>query len=68
MRQECVNLCQRDPLSFRSYFQPVKGTVDGDLCERYGTMPYAKQKELADDVSSTPAEIMKKLEETRNIM
>lgn len=68
MRQECVNLCQRDPLSYRSYFQPVKDTVDGDLCERYGTMPYAKQKELADDVDRTPAEIMKKLEETRNIM
>jgi splicing factor 3B subunit 3 len=68
MRQECVNLAQRDHLSYRSYFQPVKNTIDGDLCERYGTMPYAKQKELADDVDRTPAEIMKKLEETRNIM
>lgn len=68
MRQECINLCQRDPLSYRSYFQPVKDTIDGDLCERYGMMPHAKQKELADDLERTPAEIMRKLEETRNIM
>ena len=68
MRQECPNLCQRDHLSFRSYFQPVKDTIDGDLCERYVNLPYAKQKELADDVDRTPAEMMKKLEESRNIM
>jgi splicing factor 3B subunit 3 len=55
-------------LSYRSYFQPVKHTVDGDLCERYVHLPYAKQKEYADDVDRTPAEMVKKLEETRNIM
>lgn len=68
MRQEYPNICQRDHLSFRSYYQPVKETIDGDLCERYGCMPYAKQKELADDLSRTPSEIMKKLEDTRNIL
>jgi splicing factor 3B subunit 3 len=68
MRQEYVNLCQRDHMSYRSYFQPVKETIDGDLCERFTTLPYSKQKELAEDVDRTPAEIMKKLEETRNIM
>ena len=66
MRQECPNLCQRDHLSYRSYFQPVKDTFDGDLCELYGLMPSAKQKEFADDVNRTPLEVMKKLEETRN--
>lgn len=69
MRQEnASNICQRDHLSYRSYFQPVKETIDGDLCERFGTMPYSKQKEFATDVDRTPAEIMKKLEDTRNIM
>jgi splicing factor 3B subunit 3 len=68
MRQEWPNLCQRDHLSYRSYYQPVKDIVDGDLCERYGCIPYNKQKELADDLNRTPAELMKKLEETRNAL
>ena len=68
MRQEWPNFCQRDHLSFRSYFQPVKDTIDGDLCERYGYMPASKQKELADDLNRTPIEVMKKLEETRNFL
>eukprot|EP01041_Mallomonas_annulata_P001015 gene1015-1991_t len=68
MRQELPSLCQRDHLSYRSYFQPVKETVDGDLCERYSALSYAKQKELADDVDRTPTEIMKKLEDTRNAL
>lgn len=66
MRQEWPNLCQRDHLSYRSYYAPVKDVVDGDLCERYGCMPYTKQKEHADDVGRTPTEMMKKLEDTRN--
>ena len=68
MRQECPNLCQRDHLSYRSYFQPVKDTIDGDLCEKYATMSVAKQKELASDVDRTPTEMMKKLEEIRSVM
>mmetsp|Transcript_25467 Transcript_25467/g.37560 ORF Transcript_25467/g.37560 Transcript_25467/m.37560 type:complete len:1258 (-) Transcript_25467:112-3885(-) len=66
MRQEWPSLVQRDHLSYRSYFQPVKDTVDGDLCEQYGRMPPSKQKEIADDLNRTPPEMMKKLEETRN--
>lgn len=51
-----------------SYYNPVRFTVDGDICERYGAMPYSKQKELADDLNRTPAEVLKKLEETRNLL
>lgn len=68
MRQEFVSLCQRDHLSYRSYFQPVRHTIDGDLCERYTSLPYAKQKELADDVDRSPTEIVKKLEEMRDFV
>ena len=68
MRQEHSNLCQRDHLSYRSYFQPVKDTIDGDLCERFGSISYAKQKELSEDIDRTPAEILKKLEDTRNVL
>lgn len=66
MRQEWPNIVQRDHLSYRSYYLPVKNTVDGDLCERYGSMPLSKQKELAEDLNRTPTEMMKKLEDTRN--
>ena len=66
MRQEWPSLVQRDHLSYRSYYMPVKNTVDGDLCERYGSMPASKQKELAEDLNRTPTEMMKKLEDTRN--
>ncbi len=68
MRQEYTNLCQRDHLSYRSYFAPVKLTVDGDLCERFSTLPYSKQKDFGDDVDRTPAEIIKKLEELRDFV
>lgn len=68
LRQENVNLCQRDHLSYRSYFQPVKATIDGDLCERFGALSFSKQKEFGEDVDRTPAEIMKKLEDTRNFI
>ena len=66
MRQEFTNVCQRDHLSYRSYFAPVKNVIDGDLCERFGAMPMSKQKEFASDIDRTTAEIMKKLEDTRN--
>jgi splicing factor 3B subunit 3 len=68
MRQEHPNLCKREHLSYRSYYQPVKEVVDGDLCEMYASMPYTKQKEFAGDVDRTPAEVLKKLEEARNVL
>jgi splicing factor 3B subunit 3 len=68
MRQEQQTLCQRDHMSYRSYYQPVKSTIDGDLCERYSSLLYIKQKEFADDTGRTPAEVFKRLEEMRNML
>ena len=68
LRQETPNLCQRDHLSYRSYFHPVKDVIDGDLCERFSALPPAKQQELSSDIDRTPTEIMKKLEDTRSIL
>lgn len=68
MRQESATLCQRDHLSYRSYFTPVKATIDGTLCEGYSKLLYDKQKEFAGDVDRTPAEVIRKLEDVRNIM
>ena len=68
LRQEYPNLCQRDHLSYRSYFQPLKNVVDGDLCERFSLLPYNKQQELSSNIDKTPTEIMKKLEDIRNLI
>jgi splicing factor 3B subunit 3 len=68
MRREDVNLCQRDHMAYRSYFQPVRNVIDGDLCERYLMLPYSKQRDLADNLDKTCLEISKKLEEVRNIL
>lgn len=38
------------------------------LSPQYGTLPYSKQKEIADDLERTPGEIIKKLEDTRNAL
>ena len=51
---------------YRSAFVPVKGVVDGDLCEYFTKLPLAKQKEIADEMDRSPGEIVKKLEDLRN--
>jgi len=66
LRQETPPLCGRDHLAFRSYYFPVKDTIDGDLCEQYTTLAHESQKKIADELVSTPPEIAKKLEELRN--
>lgn len=35
LRQEQPPLAGRDHLGFRSYYFPVKDTIDGDLCEQF---------------------------------
>jgi splicing factor 3B subunit 3 len=42
--------------------------VDGELCERYLGLSYAKQKEFADDVDRTVTDVTKKLEEMRDFL
>lgn len=40
--------------------------IDGDLCESYGALPFARQKALAADLSRSVAEVQRKLEDIRN--
>lgn len=68
MRQESSNVCGRDHLSFRSYYQPVKHVLDGELCARFTALPAAKQREFAEDTDRNIAEIHKKLEEMREFL
>jgi splicing factor 3B subunit 3 len=67
MRQELPPIAGRDHLAYRSYYVPVKGVVDGDLCEMFSSLPYAKQREIASELDNrTPSEVAKKLEDMRN--
>jgi splicing factor 3B subunit 3 len=69
LRQEFMNLCQRDHLSYRSYYYPVKNIIDGELCLKFiNALPYAKQKEFAENVDMNMMEIMKKLEEINDFL
>jgi len=66
LRQEHPPLLGRDHLGFRSYYFPVKDVLDGDLCEQYNGLDYDKQKSIADELVSNPADVAKKLEDMRN--
>jgi len=66
MRTEQVSLSGRDQLSFRSKFCPVKGVIDGDLCECFATLPLDRQKSIASEMDRTVGEVLKKLENLRN--
>jgi splicing factor 3B subunit 3 len=68
MRQEYTNLCQRDHLSFRSVYAPVKNIIDVSLCERFLSLPFVKQQEFAANVGGSASDIVKKLEEIRNFI
>ncbi|KAK3816541.1 MAG: splicing factor 3B subunit 3-like protein [Benniella sp.] len=49
-----ASLVGRDHLRYRGYHVPVKGTVDGEICEQYNLL-----------WGRTPAEIQKKIEDMR---
>jgi splicing factor 3B subunit 3 len=66
LRQEHKSLAGRDHLSFRSYYQPVKGVIDGDLCEQFPLATNEAQSKIASALERTPADILKKLEIMRN--
>jgi splicing factor 3B subunit 3 len=68
MRQEKPPLCGRDHLGFRSYYFPVKDVIDGDLCEQFAFLDLNKQRSIAEELDRTPSEVLKKLEDIRNLI
>ncbi|KAM9998298.1 hypothetical protein ACTFIY_007955 [Dictyostelium cf. discoideum] len=66
MRSDCLPLCGRDHLAYRSYYFPVKNIIDGDLCEQFSTLNYQKQLSISEELSRSPSEVIKKLEEIRS--
>eukprot|EP01133_Synstelium_polycarpum_P001533 gene1533-1790_t len=66
MRQEHQPLCGRDHLAYRSYYFPLKNVIDGDLCEQFTALDATKQRAIAEELSRTPSEVLKKLEDLRS--
>ena len=44
----------------------IQAVVDGDLCEQFSAIDYAKQKSIGADLVRGPNEVAKKLEDIRN--
>lgn len=66
LRQAAPPICGRDHLAYRSSYFPVKDVVDGDLCEQFNALAYAKQQEIAGSLNCDIGDIVRKLEEMRS--
>uniref|UniRef100_A0A7R9UD19 DNA damage-binding protein 1 n=1 Tax=Pinguiococcus pyrenoidosus TaxID=172671 RepID=A0A7R9UD19_9STRA len=65
LRQEKPPLCGREHMSYRSYYNPVKDCIDGDLCDQFIALPAKKQRQIAGGLEMSPGEVVKKLEDVR---
>ncbi|KAI1118656.1 CPSF A subunit region-domain-containing protein [Nemania sp. NC0429] len=65
MRTEDPPLAGRDHLMYRSYYVPVKGVIDGDLCERYPLLPNDKKEMIAGELDRSVREIERKISDIR---
>ncbi|KZF24133.1 hypothetical protein L228DRAFT_252598 [Xylona heveae TC161] len=65
MRTEDAPLAGRDHLIYRSYYAPVKGAIDGDLCERYTLLPTDKKLMIAAELDRSVREIERKISDMR---
>jgi splicing factor 3B subunit 3 len=61
LRSEDPPLAGRDHLIYRSYYVPVKGVIDGDLCERYTLLPTDKKQMIAGELDRSVREIERKI-------
>jgi splicing factor 3B subunit 3 len=61
MRSEDPPLAGRDHLMYRSYYTPVKGVIDGDLCERFTLLPNDKKQMIAGELDRSVREIERKI-------
>jgi splicing factor 3B subunit 3 len=66
LRQVNAPLSSRDHLAYRSYYCPVKDTVDGDLCEQFNSLSHSKQTEICVHLECEVSDVVRKLEEIRS--
>ncbi|EGU85809.1 hypothetical protein FOXB_03657 [Fusarium oxysporum f. sp. conglutinans Fo5176] len=65
LRTEDPPLAGRDHLMYRGYYAPVKGVIDGDLCERYNLLPNDKKLMIAGELDRSVREIERKISDIR---
>ena len=65
VRREVRVLGMRDHMAYRSYFVPVKGAVDGDLCAMFATLAADVQEAIAEGLGATPEEVVRRVEDMR---
>lgn len=61
MRTEDAPLAGRDHLAYRSYYVPVKGIIDGDLCERFSLLNRDKKAMIAGELDRSVREVERKI-------
>jgi len=61
MRTEDAPIAGRDHLIYRSYYVPVKGVIDGDLCENYSLLPRDKKAMIAAELDRSIREVERKI-------
>ena len=61
MRKEDPPLAGRDHLIYRGYYVPVKGVIDGDLCERYLLLPNNKNQMIAGELDRSVREMEREI-------
>jgi splicing factor 3B subunit 3 len=66
LRGQLSALSGRDHLSYRSTYFPVKNIIDGELIQEFNLLSFDQSNALAAELSSTPQDIKKKLEEIKN--
>ncbi|TKA75708.1 Pre-mRNA-splicing factor rse1 [Cryomyces minteri] len=65
LRAEDAPLAGRDHLIYRSYYVPVKGVIDGDLCERYLLLSSDKKMTIAAELERSVREVERKIGDMR---
>ena len=65
LRSEDPPLAGRDHLMYRGYYVPVKGAIDGDLCERFLRLDGTLREKTAGEVERAPREVERKISDMR---
>jgi len=66
LRSDDPPIAGRDHLMYRGYYVPVKGCIDGDLCERYLGLENGKKERIAAEMERSVREIERKVGEMRS--
>jgi splicing factor 3B subunit 3 len=61
MRAEDAPMAGRDHLIYRGYYVPVKGVIDGDLCERYSLLSRDKKAMIAGELDRSIRDVERKI-------